>query len=146
MDGITICWFLFSLWGGRGDYILGMWGKYGNKIFFKYGKGMNKMKIQGTKHWIFVIWGFSACCISICTKFGILGSISKWELPFLAKGHVICHRTATDRIETPKSTNKGHWKLMHHITNSLTGKISSSNFSKLNLREHILLYKSIFRI
>lgn len=45
---------------------------------------MNKMELPGIKHWIF----------------GILGSISKLELPFLATGHVRSHSTATDRIET----------------------------------------------
>ena len=72
---------------------------------------MNKMEAHGTKNWIFIIWGFSACFVSTGTKFRILASISKWELPFLAKGHVRCHSTATDRIETAEKCQQRTLKI-----------------------------------
>ena len=95
---------------------------------------MNKMEVHDTKHSIFTI----------------LSSKSKWELPFLAKGNARCHLTAIYRIKAvgkcQKRQQRTRRKLAHCITNSLPGKSSNSNFSKLIARKHILLQKLILRV
>lgn len=130
IDGISYVGF-YLLCDIEEETIYWGFGENMKHIFWKYGKDMDKIKLPGIKHWIF----------------GILGSISKWELPFLTRGHVRSHSYATERIETAeKYQQRTHWKLIHYIANLLSGKIISSNISKFTLREYILLYESIFRM